>query len=101
MTPADISRIRDLVSSLSASGRVIMLCSAPGDMCGRIMKGEFPDLTFLGIAEICDGVRKDAQSSVRDAQKAGIQVVMMTATVHRPPPPSPGNAVFSPRAACA
>ena len=78
MTPADISRIRDLVSSLSASGRVIMLCSAPGDMCAHIMKGEFPDLTFLGIAEICDGVRKDAQSSVRDAQKAGIQVVMMT-----------------------
>ena len=76
---ADAAAIADKAREIAvAAGRAVMMCFCSGDATARLERGDIPELTYLGTAQIEDRLRRDAASAVADAKGAGVRVVMVT-----------------------
>ena len=78
-TRSDIDEIRSRAAkTASGGGRVLLLCAAEGNRIAQMENGSPGELIYLAAAELSDPLRRDAAESVKEAQSAGIQVVMVT-----------------------
>ncbi len=76
LSPLDRKRIESEIARLSGSAyRLIAVCMSDFPVTPQ---GNFRELTLIGLLAIRDEVRPEAKKGVREAQSAGIQVVMIT-----------------------
>ena len=71
-----ISRLKALMNEMT-SDAVRLLAIATGDGQAN-SSGTFKNLTLLGVVGIRDEVRREAANAIRQVNRAGIQVVMIT-----------------------
>ena len=74
---AEVARLTAVVSEFAAQGlRVLGVASSQVD--GAFPDPEAADFVFAGLLGFLDPVRKDVPAALKDAQAAGISVVMIT-----------------------
>lgn len=71
-------RLTEIYESLTDKGlRVLALSKAEG-VADEILKDKIPPLTFVGFFAMQDSIRPEVGQAIKQAQEAGIKVVMIT-----------------------
>lgn len=74
--PMDLTRLNEKIDELAGKAMRVL---AFGYSEQSLVENEInPDLTLIGMVGIRDDVRPEAKDAIREVQKAGIQVVMIT-----------------------
>lgn len=76
LTEEDLAKLNAIVDEMATNAIRVL---AIGYASGELIEGELsPEMHLLGIVGIRDDVRPEAREAIKEVQKAGVQVVMIT-----------------------
>lgn len=76
LTEEDLAKLNVMVDEMATNAIRVL---AIGYASGELIEGELsPEMHLLGIVGIRDDVRPEAREAIKEVQKAGVQVVMIT-----------------------